>query len=107
MRDYADAIAARENTPEDLRKIAELDTHINSKYSDFKNELEDHKEWLLALPVMIERENFIVVHGGIHPDYGLSTPAEIATLIRLAHGKPWYESYAGEKLVIYGHWAQQ
>ena len=30
---------------------------------------------------------------------------EIATLIRLVDGKPWYESYTGTKPVIYGHWA--
>lgn len=107
MRDYEDAVSVRDQTPDDLRKIAELDTHINTKYINLKSELEDYKDWLLALPVFIEKESFIVVHWGIHPDYGLSTPPEIATLIRLANGKPWYESYSWEKLVIYWHWAQQ
>ncbi len=107
MRDREDAIRAKEDTPADLRKIAELDTYINTKYVALKQSLEDHKTWLLSLPVFIEKDDFIVVHGGIHPDYGLSTPPEIATLIRLANGKPWYESYTGVKPVIYGHWAQQ
>lgn len=65
----------------------------------------DHREWLLALPHIIERDDFILVHGGLHPDYGLSTPIEIATMIRVLDGRPWYESYTGVKPVIYGHWA--
>jgi len=57
------------------------------------------------LPHIIEREDFILVHAGLHPDHGINTPLEIATLIRLVDGKPWYESYTGTKPVIYGHWA--
>jgi hypothetical protein len=43
----------------------------------------DHAEWLLSLPTYIEREEFILVHGGLHPSYGLDTPTEIATMIRV------------------------
>lgn len=64
-----------------------------------------HKEWLLHLPHIIERENFILVHGGLHPEYGMDTPVEITTTIRMHGEKPWYEYYAGEKPIIYGHWA--
>ncbi len=64
-----------------------------------------HREWLTSLPHIIERDDFILVHAGLHPDHGLDTPLEIATLIRLVDGKPWYESYTGTKPVIYGHWA--
>ncbi len=66
-----------------------------------------HIDWLLSLPTTIETEDFILVHGGLHPDFGLDTPTELATLIRLVDGRPWYESYTGEKLVIYGHWAAE
>ncbi len=69
--------------------------------------LSPHREWLLSLPHIIEREDFIVIHGGIHPEYGLDTPLEIATLIRNVDGKQWYLSYAGEKPVFYGHWATE
>ncbi|MBS9783920.1 hypothetical protein KGV55_01070, partial [Candidatus Gracilibacteria bacterium] len=45
-------------------------------------------------------------HGGVHPEYGLDTPPEIATTIRNEYnGKPWYEYYKGEKPIIYGHWS--
>ena len=54
---------------------------------------------------MIEREDFIIVHAGLDPRYGLNTPLEIATIIRMYEGKPWYEYYTGTKKVIYGHWA--
>jgi hypothetical protein len=64
-----------------------------------------HRDWLLALPHIIERDEFILVHGGFHPDYGIRTPKEIATLIRLHEWRPWYEYYTWEKPVIYGHWA--
>jgi serine/threonine protein phosphatase 1 len=64
-------------------------------------------DWLRSLPHIIERDDFIVVHGGLHPDYGLSTPLEIATMIRTVNGVPWYESYTGTKPIIYGHWAAE
>lgn len=79
------------------------------RYKELRELLEVHwyRKWLTSLPAILEKENFIVVHGGIHPDYGLDTPTEIATEIRLAYWKPWHESYHWEKLVIYGHWAAQ
>ena len=67
--------------------------------------VQKHKTWLLSLPPIIEREDFILVHGGLHPDYGSDTPVEIATMIRVVDSRPWYESYTGKKLIIYGHWA--
>lgn len=59
----------------------------------------------MNLPHLIERTDFIVVHGGIHPDFGMDTPPEISTLIRRHEGRPWYEYYTGTKPIIYGHWA--
>lgn len=67
--------------------------------------LEKYKDYITSLPHMIERDDFIVVHGGIHPDLWLDTPPEIATLIRMHEGRPWYEYYNGTKPIIYGHWA--
>lgn len=89
------------------------EVHKNWIYSqyDISRELREnlerrwHREWLLSLPHIIEREDFILVHAWIHPDYGIDTPREIATLLRIVDGKPWYESYKWNKLVIYGHWA--
>ncbi len=66
-----------------------------------------HLDWLRSLPHIIEREDFILVHGWLHPDYGVKTPKEIATLIRLHEWKPWYDFYIGTKPIIYGHWAAE
>lgn len=83
-----------------------IDKHYEST-SELRDILSSHREWLIWLPHIIERDNFIVVHGGLHPDYGMDTPVEISTLIRIANGKPWYESYTGTKPIIYGHWAAE
>lgn len=81
---------------------------INIEYEKtvlLRESLKDHKEWILSLPHIIEREDFIVVHGWLHPDMWLDTPREISTLLRMHEGKPWYEYYEQKKLIIYGHWA--
>lgn len=75
------------------------------KFSELQIQLREYRDWLLSLPCIIETHDFILVHGGIHPDYGVDTPTEIATLLREYNGKPWYEDYIKTKPVIYGHWA--
>ena len=77
------------------------------KSQDLRNILREnwYDRWLLSLPHIIEDENFIVVHGGLHPEYWLDTPKEIATLIRVYKWQPWYTYYEWEKPIIYGHWA--
>lgn len=105
-------------SPEEVEKIANESDHLNDGHKswvhaqyersrDLRNIMEKrwHREWLTSLPHIIEREDFILVHGWLHPDHWINTPLEIATLIRLIDGKPWYESYTGIKPVIYGHWA--
>lgn len=105
-------------TSEEVDNIANNSDHLSSGHKNWihaqherSRELREimeerwYREWLTSLPCIIERENFILVHGGLHPDYGVNTPLEIATLIRLIDGKPWYELYIGTKPVIYGHWA--
>lgn len=82
--------------------------HIQSTQSKSLERLlssEWYLEWLRSLPVYIEKEDFILVHWGIHPDYWMNTPVEIATMIREYQGRPWYEYYQWEKKIIYGHWA--
>jgi hypothetical protein len=82
-----------------------LGTETQERLRPLKDLLKDHKDWLLSLPHYIEKEDFILVHGWIHPELGAETPLEIATLIREHDGKPWYEHYTGAKPIIYGHWA--
>ncbi len=87
-------------------------TWIHSQYEKSRAlrdlfEYHGHREWLLSLPHIIERDGFIVVHWGLHPEYGLKTPKEISTMIRLHEWKPWYDFYTGTKPIIYGHWAAE
>lgn len=70
-----------------------------------KNLWKDNVQWLRNLPTYIETDDWILIHGGIHPDFWLDTPTEIATIIRDHEWKPWYEYYTDEKPIIYGHWA--
>lgn len=89
---------------------------------DIKQQLGDDLNfwchWIEQLPYFIEEEDFIVVHGGLHPTLALKdTPPKILANIRTWDGSgenlnspdnpAWHDLYTGKKLVIYGHWAQQ
>lgn len=64
-------------------------------------------EWIKSLPYFIETDRFLLIHAWLHPEYPWIPPLEIAINIRTYKGKPWYEYYTGDKLVIYGHWAAE
>ncbi|MCR9203284.1 MAG: metallophosphoesterase [Halobacteriovoraceae bacterium] len=89
-------------------------------YESFDNKKERSKviEWIQSLPVFIEDEGFICVHGGLQPGVPLEKQKpEIVTRIRTWGGDPevldneedpaWYELYKEEKLVVFGHWAMR
>jgi bis(5'-nucleosyl)-tetraphosphatase (symmetrical) len=93
-----------------------------STFSSVKEQLGIHwKEWLTyfeELPLFIEDRDFMAVHGGLVPDlHPRDVPAKILTRIRTWDGKgenlhnpkdpAWYELYRGQKLVVFGHWAQR
>ena len=80
------------------------------------SDLEEYVEWIKSLPLYIEEDNFIAIHGGLEPGVALSDQdPRIATRIRTWDGKgedlndesnpAWYELYKGEKLILFGHWA--
>lgn len=82
----------------------------------FGENLSRHVDWLDALPMYIEDDDFLVVHAGLHPE---KKPAEttehILANIRTWDGvgvdlnnpqnPAWYSYYSGSKLIVYGHWA--
>ncbi len=81
-------------------------------------ELDEYVGWLRSLPLYIEEDDFIAIHGGLQPAIALeSQKPEVATRIRTWDGSgqdmndlnnpPWYEFYKGSKLVVYGHWAAE
>jgi len=72
------------------------------------------RPWLSSLPLWIEGEGWLAIHAGVHPTGGLEeTDVWIATMVRAwpsqldPHGPGWYEAYAGDQLVIYGHDARR
>lgn len=63
--------------------------------------------WLTDLPLTIEGEDWIVVHGGLNPE-GETTRSQAVRLRRWPDDDDpnnpfWWERYRGDKLVIYGH----
>lgn len=89
-------------------------------YESFDDERERQEtiEWMKGLPLYIEEEDFICIHGGLQPGVSLSDQVpRVATRIRTWGGdiedldndkdRPWHTFYEGQKTVIYGHWAMQ
>ena len=81
-------------------------------------QLEEWIHWLENLPLYIEEDDFIVVHAGLHPSqHPEKTPPHILTTIRTWDGRgetlhtscdpAWFDLYQGNKLVVFGHWAQR
>jgi Calcineurin-like phosphoesterase len=61
-------------------------------------------------PLTVSGPGFTVVHAGFDPDESLErqTGAQLTTLRRLpGTGRPWYERYADERLIVFGHWARR
>ena len=58
-------------------------------------------------PLTADGRGWTVVHAGVRPDRLLEdhTPFELTRMTRLEQrGRPWwYEAYAGEELILYGH----
>ena len=78
-------------------------------YEKLKNKLEKHPKifnFFKNLPILIEKDNFLMIHWGLNPDKKLlNHSTDELTLIREINNKPWYEQYKWDKKVIYGHWA--
>ena len=85
---------------------------------DMKGSLNKWIDWLSKLPFYIEEKDFLVVHGGLvpkeQPQY--SDPHLLMNIrtwdgfgrdIKNEWNPAWYSFYKGEKLVVYGHWANQ
>lgn len=65
-------------------------------------------KWLYSLPCFIEKDDFVVVHAGFTPDENLKEQSsDVLTTIREYQNKPWHSFYDGDKIIVYGHWAQQ
>ena len=74
--------------------------------NDPKEELEDWLTFLKRQPRFIEEDNWIAVHGGLHPQKTLEeTEDEFLFFVREIEGRAWFDFYKGDKKIIFGHWA--
>lgn len=101
-----------------VRKNGYLSPVFKTLKKDMKTDLNKWMQWLEALPLYIEEEDFLVVHAGLVPGEKpkYSDPSLLMN-IRTWDGKgkdiknefnpPWYSYYKSSKTVIYGHWANQ
>lgn len=68
--------------------------------------------YLQSLPLMIDLGAHVVVHAGVRPGVALDEQSveDLTTLRTLGAdrtsraGVAWYDVYAGEKIVLFGHW---
>ena len=81
-------------------------------------ELSQWIKWLKTLPLYIEEEDFLAVHGGLVPgeEPKQSSPENLLNIrywddknkcLKKTGAPPWHHFYKKQKLVVYGHWALQ
>ena len=101
-----------------IRNNTYLSPALQRLKKDMKKNLNKWIKWLSALPFYIEEEDFLVVHAGLVPEeHPKHSDPYLLMNIRTWDGKgeiiksgfhpPWYSFYKKDKLVIYGHWANQ
>lgn len=89
--------------------INSLNENKNS-FIKLKNQLGDQviewKSFLESKPFYIDEKHFLAIHAGVIPNSSLETVDKGDLLnLRIWNGRPWYDYYKDEKLIIYGHWA--
>jgi hypothetical protein len=81
-------------------------------HKDLKKDKEHYLPYLNSLPFVIDLGSHLVVHAGLRPGVALhsQTTEDLTELRSLGKdraardGKPWYDEYDGEKVVLFGHW---
>ena len=96
---------------------SEGDFSEGSSFFSLKKQLEGAKwegylGYLASLPLFIEDESWLMVHGGLEPGvHPVDSDPEVTCTLRtisLPEGDvPWYEVYEGTKFVVFGHWAKK
>jgi len=64
--------------------------------------------WLQDLPLTLETDDWVVVHGGLNPTGEETTKEQCISLRRWPddsdpHNPFWWELYRGHRMVLYGH----
>jgi len=69
-----------------------------------------YMRFLETLPVTIQGSDWTAVHAGFDPrsSFVRQSKWELTNIRRIAGtGKPWYESYKGKDLIVFGHWVRR
>lgn len=101
------ALRRRWNGEKFKLKASQKPTH-----KELKKEKERFLPYLNSMPFTIDLGTHLVVHAGLRPGVALhsQTTEDLTELRSLGedradrHGKPWYDEYDGEKIVLFGHW---
>ena len=79
-------------------------------YRQLGSSYNEAMEFIRTWPLWIDESDFLVVHAGLDPritKIGDQSPHDLMTIrIPSESKKPWYDSYAGDQLVVFGHWSQ-
>lgn len=91
-------------------------TRLKASQEKARAELEPERErydaYLNSLPYLIDLGAHLVVHAGVRPGVALAAQSvEDLTELRTLgedrtsrEGTPWYDVYAGRRVVLFGHW---
>ena len=80
--------------------------------AELKSKATVYCEYLESLPLLIELDDYVIVHAGLRPGIPLEKQSiddltELRTLgddRTSRKGVPWYELYDSRKVVLFGHW---
>lgn len=81
-------------------------------HKELKKDKEHYVAYLNSIPFVIDLGTHLVVHAGLRPGVELQsqTSEDLTELRSLGKhresrdGPAWYESYEGDKVVLFGHW---
>jgi hypothetical protein len=95
-----------------LGEDIELKPAQKEAHKELKSEKDAYVVFLSSLPFMIDLGTHLVVHAGIRPGVELhsQTTGDLTRIRTLGgdresdEGTPWYHTYYGEKIILFGHW---
>ncbi len=88
---------------------SEEKSHDAETYRQLGERYDDAMRFIARWPATLSGPGFMVVHAGFDPREGLEwqSHAALATIRTLDDGRPWYEAYRENHLVVFGHWARR
>ncbi|MDE2491321.1 MAG: metallophosphoesterase [Elusimicrobia bacterium] len=90
--------------------LSEEKTYDADVYRQLGSRYDECMRFVARWPLTVSGPGFAVVHAGLDPEKPLErqSEADLTNLRRLpGTGRPWYESYRDERLIVFGHWARR